>query len=182
LSFARDRRGIISPFHPQAGPQPHDFLKWNQFVIHAKAPHGNSVDGRTLGQIIVTGKADWGGTRRIHVDKAYRGPSHPQKFRVWISGAQACPATHRPRGPARPVEGVGSRTAHWRNSRLCEGVEKGFWVLQIGRGEPFGEPVVDRLEERQSIGGPALVAQQPARLVAGRMSDFSELFTLSGKI
>jgi hypothetical protein len=25
-------------------------------------------------------------TRRIHVDKGYRGHSHTQKFRVWISG------------------------------------------------------------------------------------------------
>ena len=25
-------------------------------------------------------------TRRIHVDKGYRGHNHPHKFRVWISG------------------------------------------------------------------------------------------------
>ena len=25
-------------------------------------------------------------TRRIHVDKGYRGHNHAQKFRVWISG------------------------------------------------------------------------------------------------
>ena len=75
--------------------------------------------------------------------------------RAGVSGDAPAPRT------GEADQGVGSTTAHWRNSRLCEGVEKGFCVLQIGRGEPFGEPAVDRLEGRQGIGGPALVAQQP---------------------
>jgi transposase, IS5 family len=58
-----------------------------QFVLHAKALHGNPFDGHTLGPVVkdlerVTGVE----TRRIHVDKGYRGHNHPEKFRVWISG------------------------------------------------------------------------------------------------
>jgi IS5 family transposase len=61
--------------------------KGGQFVLHAKALHGNPFDGHTLGPVIkeleqVTGVE----TRRIHVDKGYRGHNHPEKFRVWISG------------------------------------------------------------------------------------------------
>jgi IS5 family transposase len=58
-----------------------------QFVLHAKALHGNPYDGDTLKPVIrdlerLTGVE----TRRIHVDKGYRGHTHPHKFRVWISG------------------------------------------------------------------------------------------------
>ena len=61
--------------------------KGGQFVLHAKALHGNPFDGHTLGPVIadlerLTGVA----TRRIHVDKGYRGHNHPDKFRVFISG------------------------------------------------------------------------------------------------
>ncbi len=61
--------------------------KGGQFVLHAKALHGNPYDGHTLGPVIqemeqLTGVE----ARRIHVDKGYRGHSHPKKFRVWISG------------------------------------------------------------------------------------------------
>ena len=61
--------------------------KGGQFVLHAKALHGNPFDGHTLGPMVadlekLTGME----TRRIHVDKGYRGHNHPQKFRVWISG------------------------------------------------------------------------------------------------
>jgi transposase, IS5 family len=56
-------------------------------VLHAKALHGNPYDGSTLKPVIqdlerLTGVE----TRRIHVDKGYRGHKHPHKFRVWISG------------------------------------------------------------------------------------------------
>src|SRR5215467_14127948 len=58
-----------------------------QFVLHAKALHGNPFDGHTLGPVIAELEALTGiETRRIHVDKGYRGHSHAQKFRVWISG------------------------------------------------------------------------------------------------
>ena len=44
-------------------------------------------DGHTLGPVIadltrLTGIEP----KRIHVDKGYRGHSHPEKFRVWITG------------------------------------------------------------------------------------------------
>jgi hypothetical protein len=39
-----------------------------------------------------------------------------------------------------------------------QSVEKGLHGLQIGRLEPFGEPVVDRLKERQPLRGTALIA------------------------
>jgi transposase, IS5 family len=61
--------------------------KGGQFVLHAKALHGNPFDGHTLGPVIKDMEAMTGiETRRIHVDKGYRGHSHPHKFRVWISG------------------------------------------------------------------------------------------------
>jgi transposase, IS5 family len=61
--------------------------KGGQFVLHAKALHGNPYDGHTLGPMISDMEALTGvEARRIHVDKGYRGHSHPHKFRVWISG------------------------------------------------------------------------------------------------
>src|SRR5262252_1109861 len=61
--------------------------KGGQFVLHAKALHGNPFDGHTLGPVIAELEALTGvETRRIHVDKGYRGHTHPHKFRVWISG------------------------------------------------------------------------------------------------
>ena len=62
--------------------------KGGQFVLHAKALHGNpATDGHTLGPYIMdleklTGVA----VRRIHGDKGYRGHNYPDRFRVWISG------------------------------------------------------------------------------------------------
>ena len=56
-------------------------------MLHAKALHGNPFDGHTLGPMVAELEALTGiETRRIHVDKGYRGHSHAQKFRVWISG------------------------------------------------------------------------------------------------
>jgi transposase, IS5 family len=61
--------------------------KGGQFVLHAKALHGNPFDGHTLGPMIKGMEALTGiETRRIHVDKGYRGHNHPHRFRVWISG------------------------------------------------------------------------------------------------
>jgi transposase, IS5 family len=58
-----------------------------QFVLHAKALHGNPYDGHTLAPVIadlekLTGVA----VRRIHGDKGYRGHNYPDRFKVWISG------------------------------------------------------------------------------------------------
>jgi transposase, IS5 family len=68
-------------------------------VLHAKALHGNPGacpragrrpdpgDSHTLGPVVADLKRLTGvETRRIHVDKGYRGHNHPHKFRVWISG------------------------------------------------------------------------------------------------
>jgi transposase, IS5 family len=68
-------------------------------VLHAKALHGNPGacpragrrpdpgDGHTLGPVVADLERLTGvETRRIHVDKGYRGHNHPHKFRVWISG------------------------------------------------------------------------------------------------
>jgi IS5 family transposase len=61
--------------------------KGGQFVLHAKALHGNPFDGHTLGPVIAELESRTGVTpRRIHVDKGYRGHNHPHKFRVWITG------------------------------------------------------------------------------------------------
>jgi IS5 family transposase len=61
--------------------------KGGQFVLHAQALHGNPFDGHTLGPIVAGIETLTGiETRRIHVDKGYRGHNHPHKFRVWITG------------------------------------------------------------------------------------------------
>jgi len=54
--------------------------KGGQFVLHAQALHGNPPVVAALEAL--TGVE----TRRIHVDKGYRGHAHKHKFRVWISG------------------------------------------------------------------------------------------------
>jgi IS5 family transposase len=61
--------------------------KGGQFVLHAKALHGNPFDGHTLGPIIADLQKTTGvEVQRIHVDKGYRGHNYPNRFRVWISG------------------------------------------------------------------------------------------------
>jgi transposase, IS5 family len=61
--------------------------KGGQFVLHAKALHGNPFDGHTLGPVVADMERMTGVTaRRIHVDKGYRGHSYPNRARVWISG------------------------------------------------------------------------------------------------
>jgi IS5 family transposase len=61
--------------------------KGGQFVLHAKALHGNPFDGHTLGPVVADMEKLTGvEARRIHVDKGYRGHNHPHQFRVWISG------------------------------------------------------------------------------------------------
>ena len=58
-----------------------------QFVLHAKALHGNPYDGHTLGPVAAELESLTGvEAKRIHVDKGYRGHNYPNKFRVWISG------------------------------------------------------------------------------------------------
>ncbi|MGY3582887.1 hypothetical protein ACVIGB_008048 [Bradyrhizobium sp. USDA 4341] len=48
--------------------------KGGQFVLHAKALHGNPFDGHTLGPVVADMEKLTGvEARRIHVDKGYRG-------------------------------------------------------------------------------------------------------------
>lgn len=61
--------------------------KGGQFVLHAKALHGNPFDGHTLGPMVADMEKLTGiEAQRIHVDKGYRGHNHPNRFKVWISG------------------------------------------------------------------------------------------------
>jgi IS5 family transposase len=61
--------------------------KGGQFVLHAKALHGNPYDGHTLGPVIADLEKLTGVTvRRVHGDKGYRGHNYPDRFKVWISG------------------------------------------------------------------------------------------------
>src|SRR5713226_8732852 len=85
--------------------------KGGQFVLHAKALHGNPYDGHTLGPVItelekLTGAA----VRRIHGDKGYRGHNYPDRFKVWITGqarrvTQAVRREMRRRAAVEPVIG-----------------------------------------------------------------------------
>src|SRR5207253_9078456 len=85
--------------------------KGGQFVLHAKALHGNPFDGHTLGPVITELEQLTGvETRRIHVDKGYRGHNHPELFRVWISGqvrrgTAPIRRERKPRGAGEPVIG-----------------------------------------------------------------------------
>ncbi len=65
-------------------------VKGGQFVLHAKALHGNPFDGHMLGPVVADmEKLSGGEARSIHVDKGHRGQNHPHRFRVWISGRSA---------------------------------------------------------------------------------------------
>src|SRR5437763_61850 len=95
--------------------------KGGQFVLHAKALHGNPFDGHTLGPVITELEQQTGvETRRIHVDKGYRGHNHKEKFRVWISGqvrrvTKPIRAEVRGRAAVEPV--IGHATADPRMGR-----------------------------------------------------------------
>jgi IS5 family transposase len=59
----------------------------DQFVVHAKAIHGNPYDGHTLAAALEDAEALTGVTaKRIYVDKGYRGHDAPNPFRVYLSG------------------------------------------------------------------------------------------------
>jgi len=61
--------------------------KGGQFVLHAKALHGNPFDGHTLGPVVADMERLTGVVaNRVHVDKGYRGHNHPNRFKVWITG------------------------------------------------------------------------------------------------
>jgi IS5 family transposase len=69
--------------------------KGGQFVLHAKALHGNPFDGHTLNTAITDIEKNTGiEVRRAHVDKGYRGHNYPNKHRVWITGQSGEPPPH----------------------------------------------------------------------------------------
>ncbi len=94
--------------------------KGRQFVLHAKALHGNPFDGHTLGPMVANMQRLTGiEVRRIHVDKGYRG-HNASKFRVWISGQvrRTTPAIRREmkrRAAVEPV--IGHVKAHQCRAR-----------------------------------------------------------------
>jgi len=58
-----------------------------QFVVHARAIHGNPYDGHTLAAALADAEALTGVTaKRIFVDKGYQGHDAPNPFRVYLSG------------------------------------------------------------------------------------------------
>src|SRR5260370_1690707 len=61
--------------------------KGGQFVLHAKALHGNPFDGHTLKPAVIDIEKNTGlEVRRIHVDRGYRGHTYPNRFRVFVTG------------------------------------------------------------------------------------------------
>src|SRR3982074_1708688 len=81
----RGRRTSSAAKYRSAPPPPKP--KGGMFVRHPKPLHANPFDGHTLGPVITELEQQTGvETRRIHVDKGYRGHNHKEKFRVWISG------------------------------------------------------------------------------------------------
>lgn len=58
-----------------------------QFVLHAKAFHGNPYDGHTLQPVLEGVQAITGiEVKRVYVDKGYRGHKVPKPMRVYSSG------------------------------------------------------------------------------------------------
>ncbi|HZD52364.1 MAG TPA: IS5 family transposase, partial [Woeseiaceae bacterium] len=61
--------------------------KGGQFVVHARAFHGNPYDGHTLRQVIEETQALTGREiARVYADKGYRGHDAPKPLRVFLSG------------------------------------------------------------------------------------------------
>jgi hypothetical protein len=105
--------------------------KGGQFVLHAKALHGNPYDGHTLGPVIadlekLTGAA----VRRIHGDNGYRGHTYPDRFRVWISG-QARRVTQVIRREMRRRAAVEPVIGHSRMTTGC--AETISWAAKSDR-------------------------------------------------
>jgi IS5 family transposase len=83
--------------------------KGGQFVLHAKALHGNPYDGHTLGPVVAD-LEKLTGVAGIHGDKGYRGHNYPDRFKVWITGqvrrvTQAVRREMRRRAAVEPVIG-----------------------------------------------------------------------------
>lgn len=73
--------------------------KGGQFVLHARALHGNPFDGHTLAAAVADLEAMTGvETRRVHVDKGYRGHDYPHR-----------PGSGSPAASAGPPDRSGAR-------------------------------------------------------------------------
>src|SRR5260370_1198998 len=60
--------------------------KGGQFVLRAKALHGNPFDGHTLKRAVIDIEKNPGlEVTRIHVDRGYRGHPYPNRFRVFVT-------------------------------------------------------------------------------------------------
>jgi hypothetical protein len=132
--------------------------KGGQFVLHAKALHGNPFDGHTLGPVITELEQQTGvETRRIHVDKGYRGHNHKETFRVWISGQVwrvTKPIRREMRRRAAVEPAIGHAKAEHRMGRnLSEGARRRLHQCRARRrrlqlrpppalaGEAFARPL-----------------------------------------
>jgi IS5 family transposase len=122
--------------------------KVGQFVLHAKALHGNAYDGHTLGPVVADMEKQTGvEARRIHVDKGYRGHSHPHKFRIWISG-QARRVTKAIRREMRRRATVGPVTGHLK-AYAAHHLEKA-----IGARRNAMDRAMENLEQESGGAGP----------------------------
>ncbi len=76
--------------------------KGGQFVLHAKALHGNPFDGHTLGPMVADMEKLTGvEAQRIHVDKGYRGPQPPEQVQgLDLGPGPACHQGHPARDEA----------------------------------------------------------------------------------
>jgi IS5 family transposase len=102
--------------------------KGGQFVLPAKALHGNPFDGHTLAPVLTELERFTGVTpQRIHVDKSDRGHTHPHRFRVWISGrvrgvTRVIKREMRRRAAVEPVIGY-LKADHRMNRNVLRGRE-----------------------------------------------------------
>jgi len=134
--------------------------KGGQFVLHAKALHGNPFDGHTLGPVITELEALTGvETRRIHVDKGYRGRNHAHKFRVWIGGASG-----RSLATSRPSTGWGPQLPQRPQRRTHQLRARRGW-LQLRSAPALARAAFARLEADAGspCANPKLVKNAPHR-------------------
>jgi hypothetical protein len=158
--------------------------KGGQFVLHAKALHGNPYDGHTLGPVIADLEKLTGVTvRRTHGDKGYRGHNYPNRFKVWISGQvrrvtkairremrrRAAIELYRPPqggSPHGPQLSHGPRwRPHQRGARRCRLQLQPAPALVRGA---FTRPLVDPLA--RPLGRPASPNQVPQNFLHGRLT------------
>jgi len=91
--------------------------KGGQFVLHAKALHGNPFDGHTLKGAVADVERNTGvEVRRTHVDKGYRGHHYPNRFRVYQPPGPADHRRQQTRDEAPRRRRAGDRSRQGRSS------------------------------------------------------------------